>query len=85
MAIAGTISGGERFIILDPSDLAKQNFDMQNIANIQIIDPVNKNSYQDIEAIKNRIGNSLKSEEKRKGLFTITLNVDEKYKNESFR
>ncbi|MEO8233387.1 MAG: hypothetical protein ABI638_13970 [Ignavibacteriota bacterium] len=46
MAIAVTISDGERFIILDASDTEKQNYYILNIANIQIVDPANKNSYR---------------------------------------
>ena len=46
MAITGTISDGERFIILNPSDTEKQNYYIRNIANIQIVDTANKNSYR---------------------------------------
>lgn len=52
---------------------------------VQIVDSSNKYSLQNVEAIKSRIENTIKIEEKREDLFAITLNIDEDYKNQLFR
>ncbi|HCY75153.1 MAG TPA: hypothetical protein DHV28_04475 [Ignavibacteriales bacterium] len=85
MAIAGTISDGERFIMLDPSESEKQNYDNRNIDNIKLADPANKNSYVDINSVKLHYGEAMQQLEKRKFRSTITLNTDVEYNNQSFR
>lgn len=54
------------FIMLDVSNTISENEEFKGYSNVQIVSPVNKSSYQDIEAIKSRIGRDLKFEEKRK-------------------
>jgi|GEM_PF-1927742 hypothetical protein len=74
-----------RFVMLDLVNTISENETTRVYPIVQIVDPSNKNSYQDVEAIKSRIENTIKFEEKREGLFTITLNIDEDYKNQLFR
>lgn len=85
MAIAGTVSGSERFIILDPSETEKQNYDIRNIDKIQIIDPANKNPYIDINSVKQPYGEAISQMEKRKLRSIITLSTAAEYKNQTFR
>lgn len=85
MTIAGTISDGERFIKLDTSETEKQNYDTRNIDNIKIVDPANKNSYVEINTVKQHYGEAMSQQEKRKLRSTITLNTDVEYNNQSFR
>jgi hypothetical protein len=73
------------FVMLDLVNTISENEIIKSYPFVQIVNPLNKNSYQDIEAIKNRIGNNLKLEGKRKNLFTITLSVDTDYINQLSR
>lgn len=82
MQIVRIISGGERFILLDPSDTETQNFDIRNISNIQIVDTAIKNSYIDYISAKHRYKEAISKQGKRKLRSTITLNVDAEYKNQ---
>jgi len=85
MATDKMILDSDHFIMLDVPNTISINKEFKGSPNVQIIYQVNKSSYQDIEATKNRIGNSLKLEEKRKDLFTITLNANADYENQLFR
>jgi enolase len=76
------ILDSNRFIMLDLVNTISENETTKSYPIVQIVNPLNKNSYQDIEAIKNRIGNSIKLDEERKDLFTITLNVDADFINQ---
>jgi hypothetical protein len=76
------ILDSNRFIMLDLVNTISENETTKSYPIVQIVNLLNKNSYQDIEAIKNRIGNSIKLDEERKDLFTITLNVDADFINQ---
>jgi hypothetical protein len=76
------ILDSNRFIMLDLVNTISENETTKSYPIVQIVNPLNKNSYQDIEAIKNRIGNSIKLNEERKDLFKITLNVDADFINQ---
>lgn len=82
MATDEMILNSNRFVMLDLVNTISENETTKDYPFVQIVNPLNKNSYQDIEAIKNRIGNSLKLEEERKDLFIITLNVDGDFINQ---
>lgn len=79
------ILDNNRFVMLDLVNTISENETTRVYPIVQIVDPSNKTSYQNVEAIKSRIENTIKFEEKREGLFTITLNIDEDYKNQLFR
>ena len=74
-----------RFVMLDLVNTINQNETTRDYPIVQIVDSSNKYSFQNVEVIKNRIENTIKFEEKREDLFTITLNIDEDYKNQLFR
>jgi len=76
---------GIHFIALDVLDTVKGNGITAKCPFVQFVDSSVKNASQNLEAIKNRIENSIKFEEKKEDLFTITLSVDEDYKNQLFR
>lgn len=85
MAADKMILDSDRFVVLDLVDTASENQSTRDYPFVQIVDSSNKYSFQNVEAIKNRIENTIKFEEKREDLFTITLNIDEDYKNQLFR
>lgn len=85
MANDEMILDSNRFVMLDLVNTISENETTKSYPIVQIVDPLSKSTYQSTEAIKNRIGRDLKFEEKRKYLFTITLNLDEHYKNQLFR
>ncbi len=74
-----------RFVMLDLVNTLSENQTTRDYPIVQIVDSSNKYSFQNVEAIKSRIENTIKFEEKREDLFTITLNMDEDYKNQLFR
>ncbi|MFZ2322289.1 MAG: hypothetical protein WAV89_01200 [Ignavibacteriaceae bacterium] len=76
MAIEEIMLNSERFIKLELTDTKKDNVNIRNIAYIQIVYPVNKDSYTDINSIKNRYEAAIQQNKKRKHLFAITLNVE---------
>ena len=75
----------EYFIMLDVTNTLSENEIACRSANIQIVYPPNKNTYLDIKAIMNRFGSTSILEEKRKQVFTITLNQDAGYQTQRFR
>jgi hypothetical protein len=74
-----------RFVMLDLVNTISENEKTGVYPIVQIVYPSNKNSFHNVEAIKRHIESTIKFEEKRENLFTITLNVDEDYKNQLFR
>ena len=76
---------GDRFVMLDVLNTISENEIASKSANIQILSPPNRNTYLDIKAIMNRFGRALKFEEKKKQVFTITLNQDAGYKTRRYR
>lgn len=70
---------GNHFIILDVSNTVNDNGITKIFPFVQIVDESNEIVYQDIETIKNRVENALMLKEKRKDLFTISLNVASDY------
>ncbi|MBK7227952.1 MAG: hypothetical protein IPH97_03570 [Ignavibacteriales bacterium] len=64
------------FIMLEVLEPINDVDDYKYYPCVQIIYPSNKNQYLNIEEIKNRVGSSLRLEEKEEYPFTITLNVD---------
>ena len=74
-----------RFVMLDLVNTINQNETTRDYPIVQIVDSSNKYSFQNVEAIKSRIENTIKFEEKRENQFTINLNIDEDYKNQLFR
>ena len=85
MAADKIILDSDRFIMLDLVNTVSENKTTRDYPIVQIVDSSNKYSFQNVEVIKNRIENTIKFEEKREDLFTITLNIDEDYKNQLFR
>lgn len=85
MATDELILISDRFVMLDLVNTASENQTTGDYPIVQIVDSSNKYSFQNVEAIKSRIENTIKFEEKREYLFTITLNIDEDYKNQLFR
>jgi len=85
MAPEDMMLNAERFITLDVSNTLSENEIACSSANIQIAYPPNRNIYLDIKAIMNRFERTLKPEEKRKHIFTITLNQDAGYQTQHFR
>ncbi len=85
MATDEMILDNDRFVMLDLVNTINQNETTRDYPIVQIVDSSNKYSFQNVEAIKSRIVNTIKIEEKREDLFTITLNIDEDYKNQLFR
>ncbi len=85
MATDEMIIDSDRFVMLDLVNTISENETTKGYPIVQIVSPLSKSTYQSIEAIKNRIGRDLKFEEKREDLFTITLSIDEDYKNQLFR
>ena len=85
MATDEMILDSDRFIMLDLVNTVSENETTRDYPIVQIVDSSNKYSFQNVEAIKSRIENTIKFEEKREDLFTITLNIDEDYKNQLFR
>ena len=85
MATDEMISDSDRFVMLDLVNTISENQTTRDYPIVQIVDSSNKYSFQNVEAIKSRIENTIKIEEKREDLFTITLNIDEDYKNQLFR
>jgi hypothetical protein len=85
MATDEMILDNDRFVMLDLVNTINQNETTRDYPIVQIVDSSNKYSFQNVEAIKNRIENTIKFEEKREDLFTITLNIDEDYNNQLFR
>jgi len=74
-----------RFVMLDLVNTINENETAKGYPIVQIVDSSNKYSLQDVEAIKSRIESKIKFEEKREDLSTITLNIDEDFKNQLFR
>jgi hypothetical protein len=74
-----------RFVMLDLVNTINENETAKGYPIVQIVDSSNKYSLQDVEAIKSRIESKIKFEEKREDLTTITLNIDEDFKNQLFR
>ena len=85
MATDEMISDSDRFVMLDLVNTINQNETTRDYPIVQIVDPSNINSFHNIEVIKSRVERMIKFEEKREDLFTITLNIDEDYKNQLFR
>ena len=85
MATDEMILDSDRFAMLDLVNTISENQTTRGYPVVQIVDSSNKYSFQNVEAIKSRIESTIKFEEKRKYLFTITLNIDEDYKNQLFR
>ena len=85
MATDEMILNSDRFVMLDLVNTVSENKTTRDYPIVQIVDSSNKYSLQNVEAIKSRIENTIKFEEKREDLFTITLNIDEDYKNQLFR
>ena len=85
MAAEDIMLDAESFIMLDVLNTISENGIASKSANIQIVSPPNRNTYFDIKAIMNRFGRTLKPEDKRKQVFTITLNQDTGYKTQRFR
>ncbi len=84
MAAEEAMIDNKYFIMLDVTNTVRENKITSGSANIQIVYPQNRNTSLDIKAIINRFGRSIKLEEKRKQLFTITLNQDAGYKSQRF-
>ena len=76
---------GDRFIKLDVLNTKSENEFAKACPSVQIVDPSNMNSYQNIKEIKSRVGSVLKLEEKRNHLFTVTLNIEADYETQLFR
>jgi biopolymer transport protein ExbD len=85
MAADDMISDSDRFVMLDLADSISENQTNRDYPIVQIVDSSNKYSLQNVEAIKSRLESKIKFEEKREDLFTISLNMDEDYKNQLFR
>ncbi len=85
MATDEMILNSDRFVMLDLVNTVSENKIARDYPIVQIVDSSNKYSLQNVEAIKSRIESKIKFEEKREDLFTITLNMDEDYKNQLFR
>lgn len=79
MAADELIFDSIRFVMLDLVNTISENETTRVYPIVQIVESLNKNSYQNVEAIKSRIENTIKFEEKRKDQFTINLNIDEDY------
>jgi hypothetical protein len=75
----------DKFIILDTTNTVYRNEKASWSCDVQIVYPPKRNSSLYINAIKNRFENTLKLEEKRKHLFTITINEDANYKTQRFK
>jgi hypothetical protein len=84
MATDEMILNSDRFVMLDLVNTVSENKTTREYPIVQIVDSSNKYSLQNVEAIKSRIESTIKFEEKREDLFTITLNMDEDYKNQLF-
>lgn len=76
---------GNHFIVLDVLNTVSDNCITTKCPFVQIVDSSIKDSFQNVKAIKSRIESTIKFEEKREDLFTITLNTAEDYKNHLFR
>lgn len=85
MATDEMILDSDRFVMLYLVNTASENQTTRDYHIVQIVDSSNKYSFQNVEAINSRFENTIKFEEKREDLFTITLNIGEDYKNQLFR
>ncbi|RPI65448.1 MAG: hypothetical protein EHM44_00535 [Ignavibacteriales bacterium] len=85
MASKDLLLDGNHFIVLDVLDTVSDNCITTKYPFVQIVDSSIKYSFQNVKAIKSRIESTIKFEEKREDLFTITLNTAEDYKNHLFR
>jgi len=85
MATDEMISDSDRFVMLDLVNTINQNETTRHYPIVQIVDSSNKYSLQNVEAIKSRVESTIKFEEKREDLFSITLNIDDDFKNQLFR
>ena len=79
------ILDSNRFVMLDLVNTISENETTKGYPIVQIVDPSNKNSFQNFEDIKSRIESLIKIVEKRNNLFTITLNVGVGHKTQLFR
>ena len=85
MATYEAIADIDHFVTLDLLDTITENGVCTKCPSVQIIDSLNKYSFQNVEAIKSRIERMITFEEERKDLFIISLNSAEDYKNQLFR
>ncbi len=79
------ISNSDHFVMLDLLDTITEYGISRKCPSVQIVDSSNKYSFQNVEFIKSRIERTIKLEEEREDLFTISLNTAEDYKNQLFR
>ncbi len=87
MATDEMILDSDRFVMLDLVNTINQNETTRDYPIVQIVDSSNKYSFQNVEAIKNRIENTIKFEEKEKICLQsllilmriITINCSGKY------
>lgn len=73
MAADELILDSIRFVMLDLVNTKSENETTRGYPITQIVESSNKYSFRNVEAIKTRIESTIKVEEKRKDLFTITL------------
>ena len=66
MATDEMILDNDRFVMLDLVNTISENQTTRDYPIVQIVDSSNKYSFQNVEAIKNRIENTIKFEEKEK-------------------
>lgn len=85
MVTGELILNSDRFVMLDLVNTVIENQISRDYPIVQVVYSSNEYSLENIEAIKSRIKNTRQIEEKRKNLFTITLNVDTDKNNQLFR
>jgi hypothetical protein len=73
------IMEAEHFIILDELNTVNGNEFDRSYPYVQIVYPPNENTYFDNQTMESHPENGLTCRERRKYLFTITLNVDADY------
>ena len=79
LVTAETIIEAEHFIMLDISNTVSGNEFDGSYPSVQIIFPSNENSIPDNNGNRSHPENGLTNRERRKYLFTISLNVDIDY------
>jgi hypothetical protein len=75
----------DHFIMFDALDTKSEDVIVKDYPSVQIVDPSNNNSFQNIQVIKSRVKNVLKVYKNKHHLLTITLQVDKHFKPQMFR
>lgn len=81
MVTGELILNSDHFVMLDLVNTISENQITRDYPIVEIVDSSKEYSFQNVEATKSRIEKTIKFKEKRKDLFSITLNVDSDYNN----